>query len=175
MLRPVALSDADALFPLINNWAVAQWLGVVPWPYAVADMEYFLGTIAAPRGSSRFPVFAICHEGMPIGVAEYSRVAASGEALHHVTQLGYWLGQPYWGRGYATEAISALITHAFNASNAPSISSGVFDGNVASLRVQEKLGFEAGGTVMAMCRPHGKQLPLIRTQLAREHFRPLAD
>ncbi|MGD9806024.1 MAG: GNAT family N-acetyltransferase [Hyphomicrobiaceae bacterium] len=174
-LRPVALSDADALFPLINNWAVAQWLGVVPWPYTMADMEHFLGTIAAPRKSSRFPVFAICREGTQIGLIEYGRAPASGEALHHETQLGYWLGEPYWGHGYATEAASALISYAFDVSETASIPSGVFDGNAASLRVQEKLGFEAVDTVMRMCRPHGKELPLIRTRLARERFRPLAD
>ena len=175
LLRPAMPGDAAALFPLIDNWDVARWLGVVPWPYTMADMEAFLGDVAAPRAQSAFPVFAICLDGAPIGCAEWrSRAEPFREALHHMTELGYWLGQPYWRRGIATEAVSALISYAFGASDAPSIISGVFEGNAASLRVQEKLGFEVAGTVMRACRPQGKELPLVCTRLARERFRPAA-
>src|SRR5690606_4669975 len=119
LLRPASPEDAGALFPLIDNWNVARWLGVVPWPYTMADMEHFLGDIAAPRSSSPFPVFAICRDGVPIGCAEWRGCApSSGGAGDAMTELGYWLGEPHWGRGYATEAVSALISHAFRATDA---------------------------------------------------------
>lgn len=173
-LRPVAREDAGALFPLIDNWAVAQWLAVVPWPYTMADMVHFLNVIAAPRASSLFPVFVICRDGAPIGCAEWRGPAsASDEPLHQVTELGYWLGEPHWGHGFATEAISALVTYAFETSDTRSIFSSVFEGNEASLRVQQKLGFEVIGKTLRMCRPRRRELPLIQTQLARERFRPV--
>ncbi|MGE0767639.1 MAG: GNAT family N-acetyltransferase [Hyphomicrobiaceae bacterium] len=172
-LRPVSGDDAAHLFPLINNWAVARWLGVVPWPYTMADMEHFLGVIAAPRVSTPSPVFAICLGGIPIGCAEWrGRAPASPELLHHTTELGYWLGEPYWGQGYATEAVARLITYAFETCAASSMLSGVFEGNARSLRLQQRLGFDIVDKAMTMCRPQGKELPLIRTRLARERFRP---
>jgi RimJ/RimL family protein N-acetyltransferase len=176
VLRPVVPADADALFPLIDNWNVARWLGVVPWPYTMSDMEHFLNVIAAPRASSSFPIFAVCLGGRAIGCAEWrDRNAEMEEPLHHVTELGYWLGEPYWGNGYATETISALVSYAFGASGARCILSGVFEGNDASLRVQAKLGFEAVGRTMTMCRPRSEEMPLIQTRLKRERFRPFTS
>ena len=86
------------------------------------------------------------------------------------TDLGYWLGEPYWGKGYASEAVAALIERAFAQPTADVIRSGVFQGNAASLRVQQKLGFEVVGEVMANCRPRGRNVRLIRTQLTRARF-----
>lgn len=174
-LRPVSPADGIALFPLIDTWAVAQWLGVVPWPDTMADMEYFLREVAEPRRQSLFPIFAICVDGAPIGCMEWRGHGSEGlKATHEMAELGYWLGEPYWGKGYATEAVSRLVSYAFETSGVTSIISGVFEGNVASLRVQEKLGFEVAGTVMRMCRPRNKELPLIATRLSRERFRPVS-
>lgn len=56
-------------------------------------------------------------------------------------ELGYWLGKPFWGRGYVPEAASELIRHAFEDLNMTTIWCGYYDGNEKSKRVQEKLGF----------------------------------
>ena len=70
VLRPVRREDGPALFALISNWNVAQWLGTVPWPYGAQDMTEFLETIALPRTGGPKPIFAIVREGRPIGLAE---------------------------------------------------------------------------------------------------------
>ena len=56
-------------------------------------------------------------------------------------ELGYWLGKPFWGRGYMPEAGRELIRHAFEDLDMKTIWCGYYDGNTKSLRVQEKLGF----------------------------------
>jgi len=165
VLRPVRREDGPALLALISNWNVAQWLGTVPWPYGAQDMTEFLETIALPRTGGPKPTFAVVREGQPIGLAE-----CIGQPQSNVspgTDLGYWLGEPYWGKGYASEAAAALIERAFAQPAADVIRSGVFEGNAASLRVQQKLGFEVVGEVMANCRPRGRNVRLIRTQLTR--------
>ena len=83
------------------------------------------------------------------------------------SDLGYWLGEPYWGRGYASEVVAALVDRASNVPSAAVIRSAFFEGNAASWHVQEKLRFEIVNEVMAFCRPHGRELPLICTRLTR--------
>lgn len=68
---------------------------------------------------------------------EVSEMARSGEA-----ELGYWIGVPYWGRGYATEAAHAAVAYGFDELGLSAIWAGYYEGNERSHRVQEKLGFE---------------------------------
>jgi RimJ/RimL family protein N-acetyltransferase len=69
-----------------------------------------------------------------------------------------------------SEAAAALVDRTFADPAAGLIRSGLFEGNAASLRVQEKLGFEVIGEVMANCRPRGRKVRLIRTLLTRARF-----
>ena len=56
-------------------------------------------------------------------------------------ELGYWLGQPFWGRGYMPEAAQELLRHGFEDLGMKAVWCGYYDGNQKSRRVQEKLGF----------------------------------
>ncbi len=98
LLRPLALADAPALVPLIGDYEVARWLTVVPHPYTLADGETFVREIAGPWDR------AITLAGELIGV-----VGISGG-------LGYWLGRPFWGHGYMSEAAAALVEAWFSGS-----------------------------------------------------------
>jgi RimJ/RimL family protein N-acetyltransferase len=84
--------------------------------------------------------------------------------------LGYWLGQPFWGRGYMSEAAFALTQQLFASTDHDTVYSGAFADNAASLRVQEKLGFERTGEVMHDSRPRAEKLLHINTELARTRF-----
>ena len=127
LLRPIARRDGDALLPLIRNWNVVCWLAVVPWPYEAADMMQFIDEIAMPRAAGPHPVYTVLLDSVPIGTAECRGEAPADGALGpDAGQLGYWLGEPYWGRGFATEMAAALVAHTFANSQAPSIRSGVF-------------------------------------------------
>jgi RimJ/RimL family protein N-acetyltransferase len=167
VLRPVRREDGPALLALIDNWNVARWLTRVPWPYRAEDMTEFIETIALPRSDGPKPTLAILLDGQPIGAIECTGQAAIEEPQSGGSDLGYWIGEPYWGRGYATEVVTALVDRVFAAPAAAVIRSAFFEGNAASCRVQEKLGFEIANKVMAFCRPHGRELPLICTRLTR--------
>jgi RimJ/RimL family protein N-acetyltransferase len=85
--------------------------------------------------------------------------------------IGYWLGRAFWNRGLMTEAARGVIARVFAATDASAIYSGVFEGNAASLRVQEKLGFVRDGTTLLLCNPRGGvELPHINTVLTRARF-----
>ena len=66
--------------------------------------------------------------------------------------------------------VSALVERAFAAPSAAVIRSAFFEGNAASWRVQEKLGFEIVNEVTAFSRPHGRELPLVSTRLTRAAY-----
>lgn len=161
VLRPVAPGDAAALNVLINDWGIASMLGAVPLPQTVESTHHFVAAAEADRIAGTALHCAILAEDGPIGVVGLVR-------RRRGPLLGYWLGRPYWGLGYMTEAAGALIDHWFRCRDDAAIVSGVFAGNTASLRVQAKLGFEVAGE-----RPHwsdaqGRHLPHIDTHLTRE-------
>jgi RimJ/RimL family protein N-acetyltransferase len=168
VLRPMQREDGGHLLRLIDNWSVARWLGAVPWPYTAGDMTEFIENVALPRRYGPKPVFAILLEGAPIGAIEC--IAHPNATTSNASDLGYWLGEPHWGNGYMTEALAALVERAFAAPEAAVIHSGLFEGNAASLAVQQKLGFEVVGNGLVRCRPQGRELPHIRTRLTRARY-----
>jgi RimJ/RimL family protein N-acetyltransferase len=170
LLRPIERGDGEGLLPLIRNWNVARWLGVVPWPYEKADMVHFIEEIAALHAATPYPVHVILLGNAPIGTALCRGEQCVDGPIGAASDLGYWLGEPYWGHGYATEAIGALIGRVFSNPEITVIRSGVFEGNEASLNVQRKLGFEVLGTTMAMCRPQARELRHICTRVTRSRF-----
>jgi RimJ/RimL family protein N-acetyltransferase len=168
LLRPLRVDDVQPLFSLFSNWEVIRWLSSPPWPYTLGDAGSFVDTqlSQAPANKS---YLAITLDGTLIGGID-TRDSRETEDRARSPILGYWLGQPYWGRGYMTEAAGGFIGHIFASTSVDSIHTGAFAGNAASLRVQEKLGFERTGERMLYCRPRGEKLAHVNTKLARSRF-----
>jgi RimJ/RimL family protein N-acetyltransferase len=137
LLRPGWAEDAAALARAIGDAAVARNLARVPHPYGVADAEAFL---SLPHDPVR-PRFLICRrdDGAVIG----------GVGLHDglVPELGYWIAQAEWGRGYATEAARAVVELADMSLRLPRLVASHAIDNPASGRVLAKLGFSPTGRV----------------------------
>lgn len=162
LLRPGFPEDAPALAAAIADEAIVRNLAVVPWPYGLRDAEAFL---ASPRDPA-MPSFLIFErtETAPqlIGSCGLHR-RASGAA-----ELGYWIARPHWGRGFATEAGTALVDIA-RTLNFATLEAGHFVDNPASGRVLEKLGFRPLGIVAPrMSCARGIEVParLMRLQLS---------
>lgn len=170
LLRPLREGDAPSLHAHLANWEVIRWLGTPPWPFALADAERF---VELQRSQPRVPTgfLAITLDGAVIGgVSAGNAMAGDGRTAPRTPDLGYWLGQPYWGRGYMTEAVGAYLRRIFASVAVNTIYSGAFVGNHASLRVLEKLGFKRTRESEVYCRPHGARLPHIDTELSRAQF-----
>lgn len=158
-LRPPALPDAEDIALGLNNWAVARMLGRVPFPYWPADAEdWIAGLVDRSEGL----VYTIHRERL-IGI-----VSIEGDGDE--PQLGYWLGEPWHGRGFMTEAARALIAHAFATRDIKAVSSSVFADNPASMRVQQKLGFVLTGARRTWSRSRQEQVAAWTTRLTAAAF-----
>jgi RimJ/RimL family protein N-acetyltransferase len=137
VLRPPGAADAKAIASLINDRRIAENTARIPHPYSVADAHAFLAQV---NHDPREPSFAIAlADGTIIGGCGI-HVLSGGEP-----ELGYWIGVPYWGRGYATEAARAVLDHGFGALGCERLTSRARVSNPASRRVLEKCGFQWTG------------------------------
>jgi len=138
LLRPGWAEDAPALAAAIADERIVRNLATAPWPYRLRDAEAFL---AQPRDPV-LPSFLIFErtDGEPRLVGS----CGLGRRPSGAVELGYWIARSHWGRGFATEASSALLEIA-RALRLPRLQASHFLDNPASGRVLEKLGFEPLG------------------------------
>lgn len=138
VLRAPMRSDAHDLMALADNINVAKWLSRLPHPYRLDHAVAFIEHIAP--GPDERP-YAITRDGRLIGVIGLMFTETPAE-------LGYWLGEPHWGQGYATEAGRALIEAARNTGRFDGFQARAVVDNKGSRHVLEKLGFLATGTAI---------------------------
>lgn len=136
------LEDLPELVPLANNENVTRWTARMPYPYGHEDGVAFVENIAGGPGERPY---AIRNEtGAFVGVVSLMFPGARPE-------LGYWLGEPFWGRGYGSEAVAALLATTRATGLAPAVEARALADNRASLRVLEKQGFTRVGEAVGDC------------------------
>lgn len=158
-MRPLVARDADSIYALFANWNVVRFLSMPPWPYVRADAHAFVDTVLGGAGDDPERAFAILLQSALIGVVGVRMRPASHLQRGAGPNIGYWLGEPYWGQGYATEAVRGLISMVFETRGSDMIYSGAFSKNGASLRVQEKIGFIVDGETTLFSRPRNGTFP----------------
>jgi RimJ/RimL family protein N-acetyltransferase len=140
-LRRWGYGDEQSLAAHANNRAVWRNLrDTFPHPYTLSDAHGWIGA----RESDQEPLgqFAIEVAGDAVGGIGFE----PGRDVHARTaEIGYWLGQPYWGRGIATEALGLMTAYAFETFHFDRVEAHVFDWNPASARVLEKCGYTREG------------------------------
>jgi RimJ/RimL family protein N-acetyltransferase len=155
-LRAPRLEDAKAIAVLVNDRRIAENTIRIPHPYSLADAKEWIGSVRASGEES----FVITVAGEVIG----------GCGCHHrdgVPEIGYWLGVPFWGNGYATEAARALIDHVFDTHGHHVLAAGARISNPGSRRVLEKCGFQWTGVGLYRIRAIRSSAPFDRFRLER--------
>ena len=164
LLRPGWAEDAPALAAAIADEMIVRNLATAPWPYGLRDAEAFLAQARDPA----LPSFLIFERTN----AEPRLVGSCGLGRRPsgAVELGYWIARSFWGRGYATEAATALIDIARTLGFTRLEGSHFLD-NPASGRVLEKLGFQPLGITaprMSCARRTEAQSRLLRLTLAKD-------
>jgi RimJ/RimL family protein N-acetyltransferase len=159
ILRAPKLEDAKHVAALANDKRIAENTRRIPHPYARADAEDFISAVNVPNGEIAFLITT--RDGVPVGACG---VAAYDEAA---PEIGYWLGAPFWNRGFATEAVRALIDFAFTELEYDGLTAGARVTNPASRRILEKCGFQWTGVGLCRIRALNSSAPIDRFRLDR--------
>src|SRR5690606_33820144 len=121
LLRDLTPRDARRIAMLASDWDVARMTGRIPHPYSEQLAYEWINDLA----EGEF-VQGIVHQNALIGICGYM---PEGEGS---AEIGYWIGKPWWGRGYATEAVGALIDYCFSVAGFERVTCGHFVDNPAS-------------------------------------------
>ena len=140
----------ESLVKLLNNKNVEKWLLQIPSPYTEEDAVYWINNCKKNENENRDFSFAVENDGVHIG----------GVGLHkkfeHSAEIGYWIGEEHWGKGFATIAINKILDIGFNNLNFSRIHAHVFEGNIPSEKVLLKCGFEYEG-FLKKCHKKGNE------------------
>jgi RimJ/RimL family protein N-acetyltransferase len=164
VLRAPRLEDAKAVAQLANDRRIAENTTRIPHPYSLVDAEKFIASVNRPEDEIAFLITRAGAVLGAVGIAMPERDAP---------ELGYWLGVPFWGHGYATEAVRAVIDHAFADLGYEALGAGARVTNPASRRVLEKCGFQWTGVGLARIRALASSAPIDRFRLERGIWRSL--
>jgi RimJ/RimL family protein N-acetyltransferase len=146
-------ADAASIVEHANNRKV--WLNLrdrFPHPYTARDARAFLKSVLAARPETNF---AIDVDGAAVGGIAY-HVQSDVERVG--AELGYWLGEKYWGRGIATAAVRAVTERALTTPGVWRVFALPFAENRASARVLEKAGFTLEGVLRSSAIKDGRVL-----------------
>jgi len=156
VLRAPRFEDAKRVAALVNDRRIAENTARIPHPYGIADAKEWIGAVISQSAET----YLITIGGEAVG-------ACGLDLRDGVPEIGYWLGVPFWGRGYATEAARAVIDHAFGNLGHEVLTAGARISNPASRRVLEKCGFQWTGVGLFRIRAINSSAPLDRFRLER--------
>lgn len=157
VIRRWRVEDKDALAENLNNRKVLDNLrDGLPYPYTPRDGEEYIRSMLAADPDKTF-AFAVTAGGRVIGSIGVFRC----ENIHSRTaELGYYIGETYWGKGYMTSAVKQICRHVFETTDIIRIFAEPFARNAASCRVLEKAGFQLEGTLRSNAVKNGTVLDM---------------
>ncbi|MGA3307998.1 MAG: GNAT family N-acetyltransferase [Xanthobacteraceae bacterium] len=157
-LRAPRHKDVTALALLANDRRIAENTTRIPHPYGIDDAEQFIETVNKREGEACFVI-----------MLDDTLIGACGiDPREDGLEIGYWLGVPFWGRGCATEAVRAVIDHAFGDLQHETLQAGARVSNPAARRVLEKCAFQWTGVRLSRIRAINSAAPVDRFRLDRK-------
>jgi ribosomal-protein-alanine N-acetyltransferase len=168
LLRSFESGDIPAIVRLAGASEIAATTVLIPHPYFEDDARNFLAKASEGFPAGRSVTFAVSIEP---GRELCGAVGLQIVDAHKHAELGYWIGVPFWGRGYATEAARAALSFGFNTLRLNRIYAHHFAENTASGRVLEKIGMRHEGRFPQHIRKWDKYVDVENYGLLAEEFR----
>lgn len=170
VMRPLAQADAVAVEALCGrDFEIVRWLTSPPWPYEAGSAEAYVRKASAVPPLKGTGDFAITLGGVVIGVvAVNDDETLPGE--EGLPTLGYWVGRPFQGFGYAREAVGAICAWTFETRETPALAARVFTDNARSQRLLKALGFTERGRMTSFARPLARERESIVMRCERSAF-----
>jgi 8-oxo-dGTP diphosphatase len=155
--------DLIDLVTLAGNWEVARWLATMPHPYTEAGGREWIARVQRDHATGCPRRFAIALKETDRLIGGVGLDGSTGDESKEPA-LGYWLGQPYWGNGYAREAVAAVIDYGLRTIGMGTIRAYTDPSNLASQKVLLHCGFEQVGEIELIrpTRNGARRAPLFR-------------
>lgn len=134
-LRPLETTDAKDFARLANNLAICRMTGTFPYPFPERSVEGRVQIFCSQAATGYSYHWAMIWQGQFVGVVGLFGKPESRE-------IGYWLGEPFWGQGLMKEGIAGLMTHLIELNPNLRMVAGVFTDNPASAHLLKRLGFK---------------------------------
>ena len=168
LLRPFVAADAPDVQRLANNRNIADTTLNIPHPYDVSAAEEWIATHAEKWTARELMVFAVTEN------TNNDFLGACGLTISEKferAEIGYWIGEPYWGQGYCTEAAELVLKFGFEELDLHRIHGSYFARNPASGQVMRKLGMQQEGIAREHTKKWGVFEDLVLWGLLREEWR----
>lgn len=167
-IRPWRETDAADLAAALNNERIQDNLrDGLPFPYTEADALEYIRAMRSSDLDETF-AFAIALDDRAVGSIGVFR---QGNIHRQTAELGYYIAEPYWGKGYMTQAVRLACGYVFTHSDILRIYAEPFAYNLGSCRVLEKAGFQLEGTLRQNAVKHGQVIDMQLYSLLREEWR----
>lgn len=158
ILRPFKESDAQRVSELCNNYNIYKSTLTLPYPYSIDCALSWIQTQAVNFNNNKSYEFAITDKNT---YELYGAIGLSNNQTHKNGELGYWIGEEYWGKGYATEATKAILEFAFTEKHYHKVYARFFASNPGSGRVMQKSGMVKEGVLLQHVYKENKFVDLI--------------
>lgn len=165
ILRPFKLSDSKKVQELAGDYKIAETTLNIPHPYLDGMAEAWISTHRNSFESGKGITYAIVNKDNDELIGAIGLMINS---THRKAELGYWIGAPYWGNGYCTEASRAIIKFGFENLNLNKIYARALVSNTASWTVMEKAGMIYEGTLRQEVIKNGVAYDLKSYSILRE-------
>lgn len=167
ILRSLTLDDAEKIEEYASDYDVAKTTLNIPYPYPKGSAREFISGILEAEMQGKVVIFAIVRKEDNGLVGLINLNLAIG---HKRGELGYWIGKPFWGKGYGTEAAKLLIKYGFEVLNLNRIYAAAFTENPGSWRIMEKCGMKHEGVFRQHVLKDGKYVDLTFYSILKEEF-----
>ena len=132
VIKKPSIKDINNLVDELNNWNISKWLVEVPFPYSINDAKYWIKKTEEDEFS-----FNIYLKNKLIG-----GISITNKLGNHKWELGYWIGEDFWGKGYAHESCINLKHYFFSNTSHNIIYASHMKGNIKSKKILMNIGFK---------------------------------
>jgi [ribosomal protein S5]-alanine N-acetyltransferase len=167
LLRPFGETDAGDVQRLAGDPDISKTTLHVPYPYEDGMAEAWISTHGEAAAAGTNVVYASVRAEDDALVGS---INCAIDSRHRRGELGYWVGKPFWGQGYGTEAASALLDFCFERLNLNRVHAHYLAGNPGSGRVMEKIGMQYEGTLREHIEKDGKLFDLVVYGILRSEW-----
>jgi RimJ/RimL family protein N-acetyltransferase len=164
LIREWRRGDEESLVRHANNPLIARNLrDIFPSPYTLSDAYRWVAYASAQKPITNFAIVVNGDASGGIGFVP------QGDVARRSVEIGYWLGEAYWGRGIITAALRTMSNHIFQNFDVCRIFCTVFETNPASIRALEKAGYEFEGRLRKAVTKNGETLDALMFALVSQH------